>query len=261
MRVLAISDKVEPVLYSPGVTDRVGQVDAVISCGDLPFYYIEYIMTMLGKPTFYVYGNHGREVQYTSGKGEDWQQSTAPMGAQNLHRTTACVDDLLLAGLEGSMRYNSGSGQYTDLEMWWNLYRLAPRLLLNRMLHGRYLDVLVAHSPPFGIHDKTDLPHTGFRSFLALMRWFKPRYLLHGHIHIYRHDEITRTRYLNTEIINVYPWRVLNIETWKKGSQSPIQPMPSLYGGAASAEQRNGSQPVEEPEATPAPTIESPSRQ
>ncbi|MEZ4718662.1 MAG: hypothetical protein R2851_21585 [Caldilineaceae bacterium] len=67
--------------------------------------------------------------------------------------------------------------------------------------------MLVAHSPPAGIHDKPDLPHQGFPSFLRFMRLFRPRYLLHGHIHLYRHDEITCTRYHDTSVINVYPFR------------------------------------------------------
>lgn len=213
MRVLAVSDKVEPILYSPAVVERVGKIDLIISCGDLPHYYIEYLMTMLGRPTVYVFGNHGREVQYTSGKGDDWQQANAPLGAVNLHGRTHREGPLLLAGLEGSMRYNSSSGaQYTEGEMWRNVYRLAPQLLLNRLRFGRYLDVLVAHSPPRGIHDKPDLPHQGFTSFLAFMRWFKPRYLLHGHIHLYGRTEATQTRYGETEVINVYPYRILEIE-------------------------------------------------
>ena len=215
MRVLAVSDKVEPVLYSPGLPDRVGKIDCVLSCGDLPFYYIEYLTTVISKPTYFVYGNHAREVQFTSGKGEEWNRSTAPMGASDLHRRGVKEGPLLLAGLEGSMRYNDGPGaQYTDGEMWSNVRRLAPRLLYNRIRYGRYLDVLVAHSPPYGIHDKQDLPHIGFRSFLPFMRWFRPRYLLHGHIHIYRNDEITETLYYHTRVINVYPYKILELDPW-----------------------------------------------
>ena len=39
--------------------------------------------------------------------------------------------------------------------------RLTPQLLWNRQRYGRYLDVLVTHSPPFGVHDRPDLPHYG----------------------------------------------------------------------------------------------------
>ncbi len=213
MRALVISDKVEPILYSPAIKRHVGDVDLLLSCGDLPFYYLEFVISMLNKPAFYVYGNHGREVEYQSGKGDSWVRKTEPMGAMNLHGQTAKEGDLLLAGLEGSMRYNQSSRfQYTDTEMWGNVAKLAPALLYNRMRYGRYLDVLVAHSPPFGIQDKQDLPHTGFKSFLYLMQIFKPRYLLHGHIHIYRHDEVTRTAYMETDVINVYPYRILDLE-------------------------------------------------
>jgi len=213
MRTLVVSDKVEAILYSGAIAERVGPVDLVLSCGDLPFYYIEFIVSMLNKPTYYVMGNHGSEVQYHSGKGESWQVATAPQGATDLHCRTARVGQLLLAGLEGSIRYNNSSeSQYTDSEMWLNVARLAPKLLQNRLRYGRWLDVLVTHSPPFGIHDRPDRAHTGFRSFLPFMRWFKPKYLLHGHIHLYRRDEITQSRYHETEIINVYPYRLLDLD-------------------------------------------------
>lgn len=213
MRALIVSDKVEPILYSPAITRRAGDVDLVLSCGDIPFYYLEFIVSMLNKPTYYVFGNHGREVEYQSGKGGDWQEKRSPMGATNLHCTTVKDGSLLLAGLEGSMRYNNAPRfQYSDTAMWNNVMRLIPNLMMNRTRYGRYLDVLVAHSPPYGIHDKPDLPHTGFRSFLKFMRWFKPRYLLHGHIHLYRHDEVTHTQYYDTEVINIYPYQILDLE-------------------------------------------------
>jgi uncharacterized protein len=212
MRALVISDKVEPVLYSPAINDRVGQVDLILSCGDLPFYYIEYIISMVNRPAYYVFGNHGREFEYQSGKGDAWNRQTSPLGAVNLHTRTANANGLLLAGLEGSIRYNdSPEAQYTDFEMQLNILKLLPGLAYNRLRHGRWLDVLVAHSPPFGIHDKPDRAHTGFRSFLQFMHYFKPRYLLHGHIHLYRNNEPTRTKYKETEVINVYPFRILDL--------------------------------------------------
>jgi len=213
MRTLVISDKVEPILYSAAIKRHVGEIDLLLSCGDIPFYYLEFVVSMLNRPAFYVFGNHGREVEYQSGKGDTWVRKTKPMGAMDLHMQTAKEGDLLLAGLEGSMRYNRASRfQYTDTEMWGNVAKLAPALLYNRMRYGRYLDVLVAHSPPYGIQDKPDLPHTGFKSFRYLMQIFKPRYLLHGHIHIYRRDEVTRTQFQQTEVINVYPYRILDLE-------------------------------------------------
>lgn len=209
MRVLAICDKVVPVLYSGGIREHVGEVDLIISCGDLPYYYIDFVVSMLNRPSYFVYGNHGKEAEYWSNN----QVMTGPAGATNLHCTVRQEGGLLLAGLEGSMRYNSAPRfQYTNSEMWGNIARLVPGLLFNRLRHGRWLDVLVAHSPPYGIHDQPDRAHTGFRSFLPFMRWFKPRYLLHGHIHLYRSDTVTRTQYHETKVINIYPYRILEIE-------------------------------------------------
>ena len=209
MRVLAISDKVEPILYSAGICGRVGDVDLILSCGDLPFYYIEYVVSMVNKPCYYVFGNHGREIEY---QGGNWDKKTAPWGATNLHLKTAREGQLLLAGLEGSIRYNSAARfQYTENEMMRNVIGMAPKLMRNRIRYGRYVDVLVAHSPPLGIHDQPDRAHRGFRSFLTFMRWYKPRYLLHGHIHLYRQNTVTRTQFEQTEVINVYPFQVLDL--------------------------------------------------
>ncbi|MEM7533962.1 MAG: metallophosphoesterase [Chloroflexota bacterium] len=210
MRTLVISDNVEPILYSAAIQQRVGDIDLIISCGDLPFYYIEYIVSMLNRPCYYVYGNHGREVEY---QGGDWRQKTEPQGAFNLHTKVVKEGPLLMAGLEGSIRYNNAPKfQYTNSQMWGNVAKLVPSLLYNRVRYGRWLDVLVAHSPPRGIHDKPDRAHQGFTSFLKFMQWFKPRYLLHGHIHLYRRDTVVRTQYYDTEVINVYPYQILDLE-------------------------------------------------
>jgi Icc-related predicted phosphoesterase len=210
MRVLVVSDKVEPGLYSAAVKSRVGDVDLILSCGDLPFYYIEYLVSTVNRPCYYVFGNHGSEIEY---QGGDWHGKTEPHGAENLHLHTAKVGPLLLAGLEGSIRYNDAPKyQYTEAEMRMNILRLVPRLARNRLRYGRWLDVLVAHSPPRGIHDEPDRAHQGFESFLTFMRWFKPRYLLHGHIHLYGRERVTRTQYGATEVINVYPFRILELE-------------------------------------------------
>lgn len=208
MRILTISDKIVPSLYSAGIRSQVGDVDLILSCGDLPYYYIDYVVSMLDKPAYFVYGNHAHVAEY-------WSNNTvksAPGGAMNLHGRFANEQGLLLAGLEGSIRYNKAPFQYTDSEMWGIIARMIPGLLFNRLRYGRWLDVLVAHSPPRGIHDESDRAHTGFTAFLAFMRYFRPRYLLHGHIHIYRNDAITWTRYLETDVVNVYPYRILEID-------------------------------------------------
>lgn len=134
-------------------------------------------------------------------------------GGVDIHGKIVTHKGLILAGMQGSMRYKSRSDyMYSESEMRMVVAQMVPRLLWNRQRFGRALDILVTHSPPFGIHDRPDLPHTGFKVFLSFLRMFKPRYHLHGHIHIYRQDEITSTVFEETQIENVYPYRLLEVE-------------------------------------------------
>ncbi len=205
MRILTVSDKIDETLYGPHVRSNVGRVDLILSAGDLPFYYLDYLITMLNAPGYFVYGNHGAEG---TADGEARNEHVA--GCRNLDGRVVRVQGLLLAGLEGSIRYNDSSPyQYTQGEMLMKVLGLAPRLFLNRLRYGRYLDILLTHSPPLGIHDGPDRPHQGFRSLLHFMRWFRPRYLIHGHQHVYNHKMPTMTQYGETTIINAYGHRII----------------------------------------------------
>ncbi|MFQ5435416.1 MAG: metallophosphoesterase [Anaerolineae bacterium] len=206
MRILAVSDQVLDQLYSPNVKEHYPDIDLIIGCGDLPFYYLEFLISALDVPLVYVRGNHDQGPQYTA----DGRVLNHVPGGRDLHTQTVHIDGLLLAGLEGSMRYRSGAPfMYTENEMRQQVARLVPRLLWNRQRYGRFLDILVSHSPPFEIHDRPDVAHTGFRILHTFMKVFKPRYLLHGHIHVYRPDTPRITRFEETTVINVYPYRIL----------------------------------------------------
>lgn len=208
MKILAISDKVMDAIYTPAIGKNFADVDMVLACGDLPFYYLEFIVSALNVPAFFVYGNHDLNHR----PGAVGLAELHPPGWVNLDGYTVCEDGLLLAGLEGSIRYRPDSPhQYTQSEMTRKALKLAPRLLHNRLRYGRYVDILIAHSPAFGIHDGPDYPHVGFKAFLWLMRRFKPRLLLHGHKHVYG-PQPTKTVYQQTTVINVYPYRTIDLE-------------------------------------------------
>ncbi len=200
-----MSDQVADAVYDDRIEERFGAVDVVVSCGDLPYSYLEFIVCMLNVPCFFVHGNHDHPEYTANGR-----TLTEPGGWLDLDGRAAEAQGLLLAGLEGSARYKPGAPyQYTERQMAWKVWRLAPALLLNRMRSGRFLDVLITHSPPRGIHDGDDCAHRGFETFLAFMDHFEPRYLLHGHKHVYG-PQPTRTQYARTEVINVHPFRVID---------------------------------------------------
>jgi Icc-related predicted phosphoesterase len=153
-----------------------------------------------------VRGNHDKQVEYhTSG------ECKGPAGGVDLHGRVVNYNGLLMAGVEGSLRYRDGPYQYTQTEMFGNVLRLVPGLLWNRLRYGRYLDLFVSHAPPMNIHDKEDLPHNGVIAFRWLLQVFQPTYHLHGHVHLYRPDAISDTKYGNTRILNSYAYRETTI--------------------------------------------------
>lgn len=213
MKILALSDEVSDYIYTPELKQRFPDVDLVLGCGDVPFFYLEFVVTLLNRPLYYVHGNHDKGRQYLSdGRIIDRAEGCEPVDGQ-VTRVTELSEPLWLAGLGGSLRYNDeAQHQYTQTEMAGRIAQLAPALTWNRMRYGRSLDILITHAPPRGIHDADDRAHTGFDAFKPFMERFRPRFLLHGHSHVYRNDAVTMTRYKETQVINVYPYRVLEFE-------------------------------------------------
>jgi len=208
VKILVVSDEVAPQLYSPTIRTRFADVSLVLSCGDLPHYYLEYIVTMLNTPLYYVMGNHGFELAYHS-NGKPQQR---PEGCIDINDQAVQYRGLIIAGLEGSMRYKDGPYQYTQAEMRTKTLRLVVTLLQHRVTTGHWRDILVTHAPPYGIHDGHDVCHTGFRALLGFMERYRPRYLVHGHSHAYDQTQPMSTRYMDTLVLNAYPFRVLDIE-------------------------------------------------
>ncbi len=206
MKILSISDIEIAFIYSPNIRKRFGDVDLVISCGDLPYFYLEYIVSMLDVPLYYVRGNHMNQTEY----GAEGSRS-APLGAVDLHHRSVRYNGLLLAGIEGSLQYNFGPYQYSQAEMWSLVFSLVPTLFLNRLRFGRYLDVFVSHAPPWHIQDMEDRPHQGIKAFRWLDKVFRPKYHFHGHVHIYRSDTVTETLFGATHVVNTCGFRETEI--------------------------------------------------
>lgn len=208
MKILALSDSVDERVYSENIHQSYGEVDLVIGCGDLPIYYLEFVADALNKPVLYVRGNHDTEPEL----GSDGQRRTSPRGGHSIDGRIEQVGDLLFLGLGGSIRYRPGAAQqFSETQMWIRIARLFPSLIVAQLRHGRYVDIVITHSPPRGIGDMSDSPHTGFKAFLSLMTWLKPRYLLHGHVEPWLTRDGRERLFINTKVINVNPVRVLEI--------------------------------------------------
>jgi len=221
MKILCVSDSRDPLIYSPQVKNRFHDVDLVLGAGDLDLDYYGFIVSSLNKPLLFVFGNHNLNKihHFRREYASDYPPDIHPHAGEPLSYGSTYVGGkvirnggLIIAGLGGSMRYNDGRNQFTETGMFFRSLRLLPKMLLHRIVHGRYVDILLTHSPPKGIHDMDDLPHRGFKVFLWFMRRFKPRFLIHGHVHLYDLNAKRVTLYNGTHVINAYEHIVIDTE-------------------------------------------------
>jgi predicted phosphodiesterase len=198
VRILALSDRVVSMVNGQEIQRQFGDVDLLLGCGDLPADYLEYALTALNVPLIYVAGNH------------DPERLRVPGGMDADGRLLE-EQGLRILGFGGSRRYKpEGRNQYTEAEMAAKVYRkLIP--LMPAIVAGRpAFDILLAHSPPRGIHDAEDPAHRGFTVFRRLLRWAKPPLMVHGHTHVVPNLATTETVFEATRILNVYPYRLID---------------------------------------------------
>lgn len=189
MKILAVADKESSYLWDYYEKEKFQGIELIVSCGDLDPNYLSFLATLSSIPVLYVRGNH-----------DDRYAWKAPEGC-------ICVEDrvyvhkgIRIMGLGGSMRYNMGHNQYTEKEMAARVWKMRFRLA-----RSKGMDILLTHSPAFGLNDGRDIPHQGFRIFHCLLERYRPRYFIHGHAHL-NYDRSYRRHFCHngTQVINAY---------------------------------------------------------
>jgi uncharacterized protein len=211
VHVLAVSDQIDPRIHSATLRERMPEVQLVLGCGDLPSHYLEFLADALERPVYFVLGNHMEEWTRDHRTGQPYD----PMGCENLGGRVVrdSFTGLIIGGLPGSPKYSGEGGQQlSEWQMWKKIIGMTPRLLWHRLRDGRWLDVLISHSPAREINDGEDFAHRGFRSMVYFLRWFRPAYHLHGHIHLYDRSKPYATEYRGVQVINVYPYRKMELD-------------------------------------------------
>ena len=196
MKLLLVSDRECPYLwdyYQPG---RLKEYDLIISCGDLKSSYLSFLVTMGRAPVLYVHGNH--DIHYAQ---------RPPEGCDSIEDRIYTSKGLRILGLGGCPKYNTSKHQYTERQMeqrirklWWQLRKSGG------------VDIVVTHAPPAGYGDGSDYAHRGWECILPLLDKYKPKYLVHGHVHPnYGEGHPAMLQYGDTTIINAYERYVLDI--------------------------------------------------
>ena len=232
MKILCVSDYVDPLIYNQNVKESFKDIDLILCAGDLPMDYVDFIVTVFNKPTYFVFGNHDlkeyhyyhKEGLFSSSYTKAYEQSMHGHGAtylgfksfvnESLSYTdpeTGKETPLLIAGTSGTLRYNNGICQFTDFHMKLKLMMMAPKLIYNKIKYGRYLDIFMTHASPRHIHDHEDPCHKGFECYNWFLQRFKPTYMVHGHIHLYDLREERIGNYYDSTVVNAYAHYVIEL--------------------------------------------------
>ena len=186
---MAVSDMTSKALWDHYNSNKITDVDMILSCGDLDAKYLSFLVTMTNLPLLYVHGNH-----------DDRYDLYPPEGC-------ICIDDKIyvhngirILGLGGCYPYKNGKYMYTERQMAARIRRLKMQIRRHKGF-----DILLTHAPAFALGDGKDIVHQGYKSFLALMDQYHPRYMVHGHMHLQYDQSLRRmTHYKDTTIINAY---------------------------------------------------------
>ncbi|GAC1433386.1 MAG: metallophosphoesterase [Chloroflexota bacterium] len=231
MRILAVGDVEEPLLHEHFRPERwqgENTIDLLISCGDLPAEYLDFLITVFRVPGYFVAGNHDMEYM-----------TNPPPGWDNLDGRVVAHRGIRLAGFAGCMRYGNRDDpfQLTEREMARKALFMRPSLW-----RSRGVDLVISHAaPPIcpvaylpcrdpvggarpcahpdlpghleTCPDAPDLCHHGFLTFRTVIQRYQPRFWLHGHNHL-SYARTQRVHHVNTtQVINVYGHTIIDIPT------------------------------------------------
>lgn len=198
MKILVVSDEESNYLWNHYRPGHLKDIDMILSAGDLKSEYLSFLVTMANRPLLYIHGNHDAEYDIKP-----------PEGCECVDDKLLLVNGLRIVGLGGSMMYNQGPHQYTERQMKKRINRLAFNIW-----RAGGVDIVLTHAPVRGIGDEEGVVHRGFEAFLPLLDKYKPRYLIHGHVHqSYLASSFERIRkYENTAIINAYDRYIIDTD-------------------------------------------------
>ena len=160
--------------------DRLARLrpDVVLSCGDLPFDYVEFIVSRADVPLLYVLGNHDPGLAPADSTWAPLRTEApvpGPQGCDNADGRVLEVSGLRIGGLGVSIRYKPGPNQYTQAQMRRRALALELRARLRRVRGGRKLDILLTHARPAAAGPRRTPRMSGLRlSTGSSRRWAQP---------------------------------------------------------------------------------------
>ena len=197
MRILAVSDTEEKAIWDYFDKERLGEIDLIISCGDLSWNYLDFLQSMLNCPLLYVRGNHDGDYD-----------RNPPPGGTSIDGRVYNFEGLRIVGLGGAMSYRQDPDLFTEREMRARVNKLIPQI---SFMNG--FDLFVTHSPVLGYGDLEDFAHRGYQVFNEVLNKYHPKLMLHGHVHKqYGHFQREREHPSGTKIINASGYYIIELD-------------------------------------------------
>ncbi len=196
MKILFLADVEAKAYWDFFHKEDFEDIDLIVSCGDLNASYLSFLATMVPVPVLYVRGNH-----------DDRYKHNPPEGCICIEDDIYNFKGVRILGLGGCNRYKEGENQYTDRQMKKRVNKMRLKIWRN----GGF-DILVTHSPAKGLHDDSDPCHIGFDTFNEVIKKYKPKYFVHGHVHMNYGRKFPREDMVDdTHVINAYEKYVIEI--------------------------------------------------
>ena len=174
IRLLAVSDAVDPALSHAINREAIGHIDAIVGCGDLEPAYLGFLGDAFQVQVAFVRGNHDR--------GGHWSE-TARWAPDHLSSGQLVeIGGLTVAPFEWP-GLRTDHAKRDEFRAWQDVIR-AARTLLVRRLRGLAAPVLVvSHAPPRGVGDHAaNRYHLGYAGYRWLLDRLHPPLWLHGHV-------------------------------------------------------------------------------
>jgi hypothetical protein len=175
VRLLAVSDAVDPALAWSANRDALGRIDLVVGCGDLEPDALAFLIDAFPAPSVHVRGNHDTGSGWSSGAHllPKEARSGVPICLTLASSGVVEVVPFGWAGAAGTpARRDEGAA-------WRHVLGTVARRTIGRRA-GRPF-IVISHAPPFGAGDTLDPYHRGFRGYRWLLERTRPVLWLHGH--------------------------------------------------------------------------------
>jgi len=213
IRALVVADEESCYIWDYFDRSVFQGVDVIISCGDLKASYLSFLTTMVAAPLLYVHGNHDARFLVSP-----------PEGCDNLELKMHVIKGIRFLGFGGANSRSPKPFHYTEQEV----ARQVTRRMQEISFHGGF-DVLVTHSPAFGLGDGQDAFHKGFIAYRTLLDLYRPAYHFHGHQHLNYGSSKRLIQYGPTTIYNSFGYSLLDLEFQTASKRNRISYIKARY--------------------------------